>query len=92
MSSYPVTSIELEVSGADPEALRTALAAEAAAQSVEHYEISRYGTLVTWAEQLGLKQAVRLLETTLDEEKNTDQALSALSETCVNQEAESEAA
>jgi ferritin-like metal-binding protein YciE len=58
-----------------------------AAQSVEHYEISRYGTLATWAEELGLDRAVRLLKTTLEEEKKTDEALSALAETCVNQEA-----
>jgi ferritin-like metal-binding protein YciE len=42
----------------------------AGAQAVEHYEISRYGTLRTWAEELGMAQAVRLLETTLKEEKN----------------------
>ena len=63
-----------------------------AAQSVEHYEISRYGTLITWAQELGLERAVRLLRTTLEEEKRTDQSLSALAETCVNQEAEPEAA
>ena len=63
-----------------------------AAQAVEHYEISRYGTLATWAEELRLERAVRLLKTTLEEEKKTDQALSALAETCVNQEAEAEAA
>src|SRR3979409_1192216 len=50
----------------------------AAAQAVEHYEISRYGTLRTWAEELGLSQAVKLLEATLEEEKNTDEALTAL--------------
>jgi ferritin-like metal-binding protein YciE len=64
----------------------------AAAQAVEHYEISRYGTLRTWAEELGLSQAVRLLETTLEEEKNTDEALTELAEVCVNQEAQAEAA
>jgi ferritin-like metal-binding protein YciE len=63
-----------------------------AAQSVEHYEISRYGTLATWAEELGLDRAVRLLKTTLAEEKKTDEALSALAETCVNQQAQTEAA
>jgi ferritin-like metal-binding protein YciE len=63
-----------------------------AAQSVEHYEISRYGTLCTWAEELGLDDAVRLLKATLAEEKSTDQSLSELAETCVNQEAEAEAA
>jgi ferritin-like metal-binding protein YciE len=59
----------------------------AAAQAVEHYEISRYGTLKTWAEQLGLGQAVRLLDATLKEEKKTDEALTQLAEAAVNQEA-----
>jgi ferritin-like metal-binding protein YciE len=57
----------------------------AAAQAVEHYEISRYGTLMTWADELGLKDAVALLEQTLQEEKNTDAALTELAETAVNQ-------
>lgn len=60
----------------------------AAAQAVEHYEISRYGTLKTWAEELRLSEAVRLLDATLQEEKKTDVALSKLAETAVNQEAE----
>jgi ferritin-like metal-binding protein YciE len=60
----------------------------AAAQAVEHYEISRYGTLRTWAEELGLNDAVSLLQETLDEEKATDQALTKIAETVVNQEAE----
>jgi ferritin-like metal-binding protein YciE len=47
----------------------------AAAQAVEHYEISRYGTLRTWAQELGLGQALQLLETTLREEKKTDETL-----------------
>jgi ferritin-like metal-binding protein YciE len=64
----------------------------AAAQAVEHYEISRYGTLRTWAHELGIEDAVALLETTLEEEKNTDAALTELAETCVNQEAQAEAA
>jgi ferritin-like metal-binding protein YciE len=64
----------------------------AAAQAVEHYEISRYGTLRTWANELGLSQAVTLLETTLKEERNTDAALTELAEVCVNQEAQAEAA
>jgi ferritin-like metal-binding protein YciE len=63
-----------------------------AAQAVEHYEISRYGTLRTWAQELGMDEAVPLLETTLEEEKNTDEKLTGLAETCVNQEAEAEAA
>lgn len=60
----------------------------AAAQSVEHYEISRYGTLKTWAEELGVKDAVSLLEETLDEEKKTDAALTEIAENVVNREAE----
>jgi ferritin-like metal-binding protein YciE len=46
----------------------------AAAQAVEHYEISRYGTLKTWAQELGLDDAVKLLDATLTEEKETNQA------------------
>ena len=48
----------------------------AAAQAVEHYEISRYGTLKTWANELGYADAVKLLDATLKEEKATDSALS----------------
>jgi ferritin-like metal-binding protein YciE len=62
----------------------------AAAQSVEHYEISRYGTLRTWAEELGLDEAIGLLEQTLEEEKATDQALTELATSVVNLEAEEE--
>jgi ferritin-like metal-binding protein YciE len=47
----------------------------AAAQTVEHYEIARYGTLIAWANQLGMKEASKLLGETLDEEKKTDQLL-----------------
>src|ERR1051325_11484895 len=60
----------------------------AAAQAVEHYEISRYGTLRTWAEELGLNDAASLLQETLDEEKATDEALTQIAESVVNQEAE----
>ena len=60
----------------------------AAAQAVEHYEISRYGTMRTWAEELGLKDAVALLEATLKEEKATDEALTGIATTVVNQRAE----
>jgi ferritin-like metal-binding protein YciE len=52
----------------------------AAAQAVEHYEIARYGTLKTWAAELGLSQAVGLLETTLGEEKKTDETLTKLAQ------------
>lgn len=60
----------------------------AAAQAVEHYEISRYGTLKAWAEELGDDESARLLDETLTEEKNTDAALSRLAESAVNQSAE----
>lgn len=60
----------------------------AAAQAVEHYEISRYGTLRTWAEELGLDDAAALLEETLKEEKATDETLTEIAESVVNQEAE----
>jgi len=60
----------------------------AAAQAVEHYEISRYGTLRTWAEELGHTDAASLLQETLDEEEATDQALTKIAKTAVNQEAE----
>lgn len=60
----------------------------AAAQAVEHYEISRYGTLRTWASELGYNDAVNLLELTLSEEKETDAALTQLAESAVNVAAE----
>jgi ferritin-like metal-binding protein YciE len=60
----------------------------AAAQAVEHYEISRYGTMKTWAQELGLHDAVRLLDQTLLEEKKTDEALTEIVKTTVNQHAE----
>lgn len=60
----------------------------AAAQAVEHYEISRYGSLMTWASELGLTQAAKLLEETLSEEKKTDATLSKLAELSVNKHAE----
>jgi ferritin-like metal-binding protein YciE len=64
----------------------------AAAQAVEHYEISRYGTLRTWAEELGHSKSVELLQATLDEEESTDAALTELAESVVNQEAQAEPA
>jgi ferritin-like metal-binding protein YciE len=60
----------------------------AAAQAVEHYEISRYGTLSTWAKELGMSDAVALLVATLDEEKATDRALTSLAKSVVNVKAE----
>jgi ferritin-like metal-binding protein YciE len=58
------------------------------AQAVEHYEIARYGTLKRWAEQLGLNDAVRLLDQTLTEEKNTDESLTDLADSMINEHAE----
>jgi ferritin-like metal-binding protein YciE len=63
----------------------------AAAQAVEHYEIARYGTLKTWAMELGLNRAVKLLETTLAEERKTDETLTQLAESQVNQHAQATA-
>jgi ferritin-like metal-binding protein YciE len=60
----------------------------AAAQAVEHYEIARYGTLKTWAAELGLDDAAKLLDTTLGEEKKTDETLTKLAQSGVNQHAE----
>jgi ferritin-like metal-binding protein YciE len=60
----------------------------AAAQAVEHYEIARYGTLKTWAAELGFSQSVELLDATLAEEKKTNETLSKLAESGVNQHAQ----
>lgn len=57
------------------------------AQTVEHYEIARYGTLVAWAVELGMKDAETLLQATLDEEKAADKKLSGLAENYVNEKA-----
>ena len=58
-----------------------------AAQAMEHYEITRYGTLLSWAKQLGLEDAVALLKETLIEEENTDEILSDIAESSANLEA-----
>jgi ferritin-like metal-binding protein YciE len=60
----------------------------AAAQAVEHYEMARYGTLRTWALELGMNDAAGLLQTTLDEEQATDLILTAIATSVVNQRAE----
>ena len=59
----------------------------ASAQAVEHYEIARYGTLRTWAEKLGMKDAAMILNETLQEEIKTDQLLTKLATSVVNQKA-----
>ena len=56
----------------------------AAAQAVEHYEITRYGTLVAWAQELGRADAAKVLQQNLDEEKATDKKLTTLAEKKVN--------
>ena len=69
----------------DPDTLDAAMIASA--QAVEHYEITRYGTLITWAKQLGHNDAVKHLEETLKEEKATDEKLTKLAEQQVNKKA-----
>ncbi len=64
----------------------------AAAQAAEQYEISRDGTLRTWAEEFGHSESVKHLQAPLDEEKATDVALTELADEVVNQEAEGAAA
>jgi ferritin-like metal-binding protein YciE len=67
------------------EALDAGLASSA--QAVEHYEIARYGTLKSWAQQLGLNDAAKLLDETLQEEIKTDQLLSKLATSSINKKA-----
>jgi ferritin-like metal-binding protein YciE len=57
------------------------------AQAVEHYEIARYGTLIAWAKQLGLKDVVPLLQETLSQEEATDKKLTQLAKTAANAKA-----
>lgn len=59
----------------------------AAAQAVEHYEITRYGTLVAWATQLGKPDVAKMLSATLEQEKAADRKLSDLAESVLNKEA-----
>jgi ferritin-like metal-binding protein YciE len=58
------------------------------AQAVEHYEIARYGTLKRWAEQMGLDDATKLLDSTLSEEKKTDATLTELADSMINEQAQ----
>ena len=59
----------------------------AAAQGVEHYEITRYGTLVAWAKSLGMTEAAQLLQANLDQEKAADKKLSSLAAASLNRKA-----
>ncbi len=70
---------------ADSEALDAGILA--AAQAVEHYEITRYGSLKTWAQELGMNDAAKLLDQNLEEEKKTDALLTKLAEARVNMKA-----
>ena len=76
-----------EISGDidDPEVLDAALIA--AAQAVEHYEITRYGTLIAWAKQMGRSDCAAVLNKNLDEEKATDKKLTGLGESRINLQA-----
>ena len=58
-----------------------------AAQAVEHYEITRYGTLKRWATELGMTEAAALLDETLQEEAMTDEDLTKLAESSANMRA-----
>jgi ferritin-like metal-binding protein YciE len=80
---------ELMEEDAEPDVMDAGLIA--AAQHVEHYEIAGYGCVRTYAQLLGMENAEKLLQQTLDEEKETDQILTGLSEN-INVEAEEEAA
>jgi ferritin-like metal-binding protein YciE len=62
----------------------------AAAQKVEHYEIATYGTLRTFAQTLGLDEAVKVLDSILEEEKNADQTLTEVAESTINVQAAEE--
>ncbi len=70
---------------ADPEVCDAAMLS--AAQAVEHYEITRYGSLIAYAHQLGRDDCASVLKQTLDEEKATDRALTDLAESRVNRKA-----
>jgi len=81
-----------EVAGdiADKSVLDAALIASA--QAVEHYEITRYGTLVSWSKQLGRDEVGKILQSILDEERATDEKLTKLAESKINIKAERETA
>lgn len=76
-----------EVMAEDMEAEVMDAALISAAQRVEHYEMAGYGTVRTWAELLGEKDAAKLLQQTLDEEGDADKSLTQLAETTINVEA-----
>ncbi|MFP3943482.1 MAG: ferritin-like domain-containing protein [Alphaproteobacteria bacterium] len=59
----------------------------ASAQAIEHYEITRYGTLIAWAKRLNMDEAVSLLQETIDEHKTADHKLTELAESSLNRQA-----
>jgi ferritin-like metal-binding protein YciE len=69
----------------DPDVLDAGMIADA--QAVEHYEIARYGTMIAWANQLGMEEAARLLQQTIDQEYNADMLLTDLAEGRLNRQA-----
>jgi ferritin-like metal-binding protein YciE len=73
---------EIMKDASDPEVLDAA--ALASAQAVEHYEITRYGTLIAWARELGRNDCASVLQQNLDEEKATDQKLTQIAEARIN--------
>ena len=77
---------EMMEEDADPDVLDAAMISSA--QRIEHYEIAAYGTLRTYARQLGLEKHAELLQRTLDEEGETDKLLTQIAESRVNVEAE----
>ncbi|MCE4226198.1 ferritin-like domain-containing protein [Methylobacterium sp. C25] len=90
VTSPPINGIieeanELAGDVADKEVLDAALLASA--QAVEHYEITRYGTLIAWAKRLGRDDCAAVLQQNLDEEKATDEKLSSLAGSQINQRA-----
>jgi ferritin-like metal-binding protein YciE len=70
---------------ADADVLDAGMIADA--QAVEHYEIARYGSLIAWANQLGMKEAATLLNQTLEQEYNADRTLTELAEGSLNRQA-----
>jgi len=70
---------------ADADVLGAGMIADA--QAVEHYEIARYGTLIAWANQLGMREAATLLNQTLEQEYNADRTLTELAENSLNRQA-----
>jgi ferritin-like metal-binding protein YciE len=70
---------------ADADVLDAGMIADA--QAVEHYEIARYGTMIAWAEQLGMKEAATLLNQTLEQEYNADRTLTEIAESSLNRQA-----